>query len=97
MLALHVQGRQQEEVKVCRCGLFQFGRGACAEKPFLAGEPVRAFEGSRSRPNALMLTVATAMLQTAKKSQPASENRESLIMTQDPPGARLPESNLAPA
>jgi hypothetical protein len=33
----------------------------------------------------MMLTVVTAMLQTAKKNQPASEKRESLIMIQYPP------------
>jgi hypothetical protein len=37
----------------------------------------------------------TTTLQMAKKNQPASEKRESLIMTQDPLGARPPEGSLA--
>ena len=37
-----------------------------------------AFDGSKSRPNALMLTAATITLQAAKNSQPASERKESL-------------------
>jgi hypothetical protein len=43
-----------------------------------------AFDGTRSLANAVMLTTHTATLQIAKKSQPASVKKESLIMMKDP-------------
>src|SRR5215469_729680 len=43
-----------------------------------------AFDGSRSRPKAAMLTAPTATLQTAKKSQPASDRNASLIIGVSP-------------
>jgi hypothetical protein len=48
------------------------------------GELEGAFDGTRSLANAVILTMQTATLQIAKKSQPASAKKESLIMMQDP-------------
>jgi len=48
-------------------------------------EPEGAFDADRSLPNAVTLTIQTAMLQIAKNSKPASAKKESLIMMQDPP------------
>jgi hypothetical protein len=45
-----------------------------------------AFDGTRSLPNALTLTMHTATLQIAKNSQPVSAKKESIIMMRDPPG-----------